>query len=119
MSEGHLPGDVPGLILPPRVLRDVAGRAPARFSLLQGVVEAVQPEQRLAVISAGRKQGLEKCLFLIAGRDWRTTARLKVTKVFDDLAGARFFSPPGAEPQIGDVVLGLLPVPPSAPAAGR
>lgn len=66
-------------------------------------VEAVEPSTGVVVLAAGKKSGLEPGHVLTVIRDGKPIARVKVLKVYDDLAGAEVLeTQPGEAVQKSD-----------------
>jgi hypothetical protein len=75
------------------------GIAPA----VNAVIEAVQPEQKLVVLSVGKNQKVQEGYTFTIYRGDHFVGKVKVTKVYDDLAGAKIiFTNENDSIQIGD-----------------
>jgi hypothetical protein len=74
------------------------GRTP-----VEGTVEAVKQEDRLAVVSLGRDQDVEEGQWIVLFCGERPLGILKTTKVYENLSGARIVRTlPGTAVSIGD-----------------
>ncbi len=83
---------------PDGVLALIRGVAPP----IDGIVEDVDPALRLVVLSVGKNDDVKPGYEFTLYRDDKFVAKVQVTKVYDNLSGARILLPEGAVVNKGD-----------------
>ena len=75
---------------------------------IEGVVEDVDSELRLVVLSVGKNDGVKPGYEFTVYRGDRFIAKVRVTKTYDNLSGARILLPDDAVVQRGDRAMTLV-----------
>ena len=80
-----------------------------RLKLVTAAVKAVDEKESLALVSAGRDEGVEIGSFFLVRRDLGFVGALRVFKVYADSAGAQMLDEPGQREMLpGDQVIGAV-----------